>query len=86
MGFDEFSQTFPNVRVNPLTFMRWCGTIPSHWKCSLRGFAQLEDSERSKRSTVARNNKKVAITAVKSGCFYSLQIPDVIPTAQITNT
>lgn len=83
LGFDEFLQRFPNVRVDPLTYIRWCRAIPSYWKCSLRGSAQLEDSERSERPTIMMNDKKVAITAVKSGYFYLLQIPDVIPTAQV---
>ena len=82
MTYVEFTKRHPGVRVNPLTYMGWCQTIPSRWKWALIGSSPLSEEERSERPVIVIKGKEVAVELIKCGYFYFLQIPNVTPTAQ----
>ena len=77
-----FSERYLRVRVNPLTYMGWCHTVPSRWKYALVGSASLSAEERNERCLIKIKDKDVALCLVKSGYYYALQMPCIIPTAQ----
>ena len=84
LTYTQFSERYPNITVNPLSYMGYCRTIPKHWKDALVGSVMLTAEERSEKVTVTIKGKMVALELLKCGYFYTIQIrkSEVTPTAQ----
>ena len=85
MAYMDFSERHPSIKINPLSYMSWCQSIPRHWRDTLLGSSSLSPEERCEKAKVMIKGKEIELELLKSGHFYSLLRlgTNVTPTSQM---
>jgi len=84
LTYAAFTEKYPTIQINPLTFMGWCQAVPRRWRTALLdGAGPVSDQEKNACFCVTCKGKEIAVTNITCRLLYFLAFKNIIPTAQL---
>lgn len=82
LSYWAISNRYPNLHINPLTYMGWCRAIPDRWRRIALLSTPLTCEERSTPPAIEIKDNMVPLRLVRLKYFYWRLLPESISTAQ----